>query len=372
MGIMKKILIFIMLMVVIQFAGALQTNSSNYTTEIIFSSGGTNITSTNYKSEVVTGMITGDSVSSSYKNFFGFFFGEEEEVAVPVCGNGVVEGSEECDDGNTISGDGCSSTCTTEAVIITPSAGGGGGVGTVVSSFNLNESLIKVIVKQGESERKIIKITNTGDTELNISLDLGIFENFMVVNENSFLLGEREFKEIIIDIFAREEEIPDAYTGTIVFSDEKRKVSKTINVILEVKERKPLFDILVEVLSKRVSPGEDVKTKIDLINMGDLKNIDVEIYYALEDFEGNVLTFRKESAAIEDKLSIVRKLHVPDDTKFGDYVFYSRVSYGNITASSTDTFDIVEKKFNFFILILIAIILILIIILYLFIKRKKR
>jgi cysteine-rich repeat protein len=30
------------------------------------------------------------------------------------CGNGIVEGSEECDDGNTTNGDGCSSTCTVE------------------------------------------------------------------------------------------------------------------------------------------------------------------------------------------------------------------------------------------------------------------
>jgi len=32
-----------------------------------------------------------------------------------VCGNGIVEAGEQCDDGNTISGDGCSSTCTIEA-----------------------------------------------------------------------------------------------------------------------------------------------------------------------------------------------------------------------------------------------------------------
>jgi len=34
----------------------------------------------------------------------------------PVCGNGVVEGDEQCDDGNTVSRDGCSATCTIEAV----------------------------------------------------------------------------------------------------------------------------------------------------------------------------------------------------------------------------------------------------------------
>ncbi|HEY5933264.1 MAG TPA: DUF4215 domain-containing protein [Kofleriaceae bacterium] len=32
----------------------------------------------------------------------------------PACGNGVLEDDEQCDDGNTTSGDGCSATCTTE------------------------------------------------------------------------------------------------------------------------------------------------------------------------------------------------------------------------------------------------------------------
>nr|WP_233261394.1 DUF4215 domain-containing protein [Vitiosangium sp. GDMCC 1.1324] len=41
-----------------------------------------------------------------------------------VCGNGTVEGSETCDDGNAAPGDGCSATCTTEPGWICPSAGG--------------------------------------------------------------------------------------------------------------------------------------------------------------------------------------------------------------------------------------------------------
>src|SRR5262249_25783297 len=34
--------------------------------------------------------------------------------AVPVCGNGVIDSGEECDDGNTDAGDGCSPTCQIE------------------------------------------------------------------------------------------------------------------------------------------------------------------------------------------------------------------------------------------------------------------
>jgi cysteine-rich repeat protein len=40
----------------------------------------------------------------------------------PVCGNGALETGEQCDDGNTASGDGCSSTCTLERI---PACGDG-------------------------------------------------------------------------------------------------------------------------------------------------------------------------------------------------------------------------------------------------------
>src|SRR5690242_18073018 len=41
-----------------------------------------------------------------------------------TCGNGQIDPGEQCDDGNTTSGDGCSATCQTE-----PTMGGGGGGG---------------------------------------------------------------------------------------------------------------------------------------------------------------------------------------------------------------------------------------------------
>jgi len=52
--------------------------------------------------------------------------GLKVEVIGPVCGNGVVESGEQCDDGNTNSGDGCSATCQTEAPPPPPPTAPGG------------------------------------------------------------------------------------------------------------------------------------------------------------------------------------------------------------------------------------------------------
>ena len=43
----------------------------------------------------------------------------------PVCGNGILEGAEECDDGNNIDGDGCSANCTIEQQQCIPEGGSG-------------------------------------------------------------------------------------------------------------------------------------------------------------------------------------------------------------------------------------------------------
>jgi cysteine-rich repeat protein len=68
------------------------------------------------------GEITSGSFSYYASGLGDYMFGL---AYVPGCGSGIVEGTEECDDGNTVSGDGCTALCATEAM----GTGGGGGAG---------------------------------------------------------------------------------------------------------------------------------------------------------------------------------------------------------------------------------------------------
>jgi cysteine-rich repeat protein len=58
---------------------------------------------------VYTVVVDGNSAAATTDGAFTL-----QAAFVSSCGNGTVDSGEECDDGNTMSGDGCSSTCTVE------------------------------------------------------------------------------------------------------------------------------------------------------------------------------------------------------------------------------------------------------------------
>src|SRR3989344_5455883 len=203
-----------------------------------------------------------------------------------------------------------------------PSSGGGGLEKQAKNyDFTLDKDLIHVLVTQGDTKREKITILNTGIKPLNMEIEIQGLSKFILLNEQSFILDPGQSKTINVDIFARENEIPEIYTGRIIVKGET--VTKNINAIIEVKEKRPLFDLRVDVLTKTVALDEDAKAKILILNLGELKDIDISLYYAIKDFDGNV--------------------KVPDNILLGKYIFYAKLNYNNITATSSDSFDVVEK-----------------------------
>ncbi len=104
----------------------------------------------------------------------------------PVCGNSMLEVSEQCDDGNANPGDGCSATCQLENAVTevepnedgTPSIGGSGTVGNdfgianpdTNGAFTASTRIAAKLTPAGDED--IFKITNTASTYAILSLDV--------------------------------------------------------------------------------------------------------------------------------------------------------------------------------------------------------
>lgn len=310
----------------------------------------------------------------------------------PYCGDGNCDSSEGEHCGN------CVYDCgycpvknqTPPQPVNPPSGGGGGGSGAVTGGlspiinkaiFSVDKDVFQLTLKQGESIRDFMEIKNEGGGDVNFRFSSVNMERFVNFLDDNFTIIPQETKKVYILFKASENEIPDSYFGTILVSG--NSIIKTIPVIIEVKKRESLFDIKTKVAKKNVRKDENkIKAYIDIYNMGDIKPVDVVLYYSVKNSEGRILTFRQETLAIKDKLSVTKELEIPPSNS-GDYVFYSGISYLNDSASSMDHFKIYDKEempftsriigyLNYQAIIIIIVIIITLIIIFLIYKRLTR
>lgn len=254
--------------------------------------------------------------------------------------------------------------------------GGGGGRAPPkeipkITDFTVEPTFIKVILKQGASKREVIKITNIGDISLNMELIGTSLKKFITLSEDSFSLNPGDSKIINIDVFAGEKEVPDIYIGRILVQG--GGLTKIVNVIVQVEEITPFFSIVTKVIEKRIRAPDDVGANIHIVKTDVIEPTQISLYYALRDFDGDVITFKEDSLNMYYEANVVKKLRMPGGYPCVEYIFYTKASFEDRTAASADIFTtLCEKtempapKFNWqpfiliFIIILVCIIIILI------------
>jgi hypothetical protein len=230
-----------------------------------------------------------------------------------------------------------------------PSGGGGGGrvvpeeeIPEDKPDFEVDPNFIKVKIKPGESRSEVIEIRNIGEIVLDMDLDVGLISKYLSLSEESFLLEPGDSKKINLDISVGDEEVPDAYIGRIIVHG--GGITKIVNVIIEIKEKSPLFDIQTQVVKTAIRPMADVRAKIHISKTGDVGPIDLLLYYAIKDIRGKVLVSEQETITIDKETTITKSLSMPEDYSCTDYVFYAKATYNDKSASSADVFSIICKE----------------------------
>jgi len=121
-----------------------------------------------------------------------------------------------------------------------------------------------------------------------------------------------------------------------------------VNVVLNIREPVPLFDIKTTILKKFLLPGDIIEADVRIINLGELKNISVDLEYAVKNFDDKIFVSDERSFILDEFFSERLSLELPNSISMGEYIFYSRVNYGERGASSY-VFFFIEKlsSFNF-------------------------
>jgi len=223
--------------------------------------------------------------------------------------------------------------------------GGGGGGGTEIAAvkekkFEIKPEEIKISLKQGETISKKIFITNLEDQILKFELTNSSLKDFIKINETEFYMNPKESKEIEVNFITTNNTLPELYIGKIFVMVEDTQ--KEILVAIEVESKVSLFDIKMKIPNKYkyVLPGEEVLAQIELYNIGSDEKVDVSLNYIIKDDKGNEIVMDHDTLAVGTTTSFTKKVQLPKDLTFGEYVFYVKLTYEDKTASASSWFNV--------------------------------
>jgi hypothetical protein len=217
----------------------------------------------------------------------------------------------------------------------------------------------------------MITITNIGKTELNLNLSLKSVTKYVFLDEKELTLKSGEVKRIILTIYIPTSEEENSINGKMIIKSKNE--TKEVDIVLDIRDRRALFDIRTTLLKKILFQGQRAFADIEVLNLGDLKNIDVALELSLIDENKTVYDIKKEMFAINDSYDGKFFLTVPRNLDLGKYTFHSKVSYEDVTAESYDTFEVIQFFINFAIIVfylITAIVLVLITLVSIIITRK--
>ena len=356
------ILLFVFALLAVSVFAA-QINSGNYKQKVIISSGGENTSSSSYKMNIATGIISVITTSQNYINKLGLL------NIFLLANSQPCTSASQCEGGFCCSNLCKSSNCTSEQGSQTGggstassggsgssggagSTGGGGGIITKITkepvilqeetkSFSVSPSFIKEKTALGAAKTNSIKIKNTGNKALNFNLKSADTDGFISLSDTGFSLDAGHEKILQISIIGKK---LGSYIARIDATAEG--ITKSISVIIEVKSELVLFDVKMDIPSnyKQVVSGNEVKAQITLLNIATPKKVDVTATYLIKDMLGRILYESSETFGVEKQLSFVKSFRIPKYLKPGDYLSIIELKYEKSFAVSSDLFSIVSEK----------------------------
>ncbi|MBI5391837.1 hypothetical protein HZB00_02425 [Candidatus Woesearchaeota archaeon] len=239
------------------------------------------------------------------------------------------------------------------------SGGGGGGGGSTSGTntskttqpsqdlFKISPNYAKLIIKQGETGKSSLLLSNPGKEPLDFLLEVqGSLQDFATFPSgiSEYSISVLPGREVGIPLSVS---IPSGYAVGLYVSRvvlRANGATKEIPLAVEVKPKVSLFDVQATILPeyKFVKRGDPFHVQINLFNLKGAGRFDVDIEYRLVNSSNFTVVLSKEAIAIETQTSFVRRFFVPPTIDPGMYFFYASLHYAGNQQISFDIFQVTD------------------------------
>ena len=303
----------------------------------------------------------------------GFFFGEAAACVPTICASlGYNCGSWDDGCGGTLNCGVCGSgyTCTAGTCVVTVTPPGAAPTPT----FNIvvEPTEINIGMEINTNVKRVIRVTNLEASTITIGVSQTNLTNMVILGNTSLTISAGQTVELNV-VFAAPGE-PGIYTGKIII------YGREVLVALNVKTKLLLFDSNIVVLNENyeVRQGDQLKTLVNIIPMGDLTRLDVTLNFVIKDYTNRVYLTKTETLLVEKQVQLRRNFDT-GNLPLGKYVVGLQLVYPGGVAPSSAHFTVIERpistilgKLILFLIILILIVAIIIIIVLIIRKIKER
>ncbi|MEM5793410.1 MAG: DUF87 domain-containing protein [Candidatus Aenigmatarchaeota archaeon] len=208
--------------------------------------------------------------------------------------------------------------------------------------FSADTNLTEAEIEIGSSSIYGLWIRNKHSTNISVSIYTSGQAFYLVsLEQKQVELGLNEERLIPIYVYVPSSTDPGSYLGEIVLTG--AGYTKRIPIKIIVPSPGGLYlDVVVESLTKRVTPNSTAVFHILVYNLG-IRKANITINYLIKETEtGNVIFNESEEKTIEASLPILKSVYIRPETKPGDYSFQVEIQFRGQKISSADSLKVVK------------------------------
>jgi len=201
---------------------------------------------------------------------------------------------------------------------------------------------IKKEVRQNTFVEETVSIYNFKST-MNLAFSISPeLEDFVKLDKNSLSVPSNSFGELKLTIYGTKP--IGTYNGTLKISGD---LDKEIPISIRIVEKKLPVEMLlmkIDLFDKIVRPGGILRYKLSLQNLLRGESYQVFLRSIISDLQGEEYAEKRDSAELENSLTLLKEIEVPENITEGQYLLKIEARYLNYFSVISEPF-IIAKPF---------------------------